>query len=130
MDPRAEDTYADLFNEVFDLLVADVSARPAQREEFLRHHLALRDRWQPSEFRFQGSLGFGGKFWCEMDHLRVSCYAEDQTATRKRAMWRTNEKLEPFTKKYQELAVRFPQDRARDDDGRASKTTSSPSLGG
>jgi hypothetical protein len=37
------------------------------------------------EYRFCGSLGFGGKFHCERDIWRVSCYPEDSTLERRAA---------------------------------------------
>ena len=35
------------------------------------------------EFRFQGALGFGGKFWFQRDRWYVTCYREDETPMRK-----------------------------------------------
>lgn len=35
-----------------------------------------------SEYRFQGFLGFGGKFWNCNDKWSVSCYREDETPGR------------------------------------------------
>lgn len=43
------------------------------------------------EYRFGGSLGFGGKYWPE--EWRVSCYSEDETKERRETITRTNEAL-------------------------------------
>lgn len=34
------------------------------------------------EFRFGGSLGFGGKVWCDHGRVYVTCYPEDETPER------------------------------------------------
>ncbi len=54
------------------------SNHPDERASFV---LAYLDPEHPAtEFRFQGRLGFGGKFWLD-DRLvgRVTCYREDET---------------------------------------------------
>ncbi len=39
------------------------------------------------EYRFQGSLGFGGKVWLyNGDYPYVNCYKEDETPERNKAM--------------------------------------------
>jgi hypothetical protein len=44
------------------------------------------------EYRFQGSLGFGGKFWAQ--DWRVTCYPEDETPERWAAIQRANMRLQ------------------------------------
>jgi hypothetical protein len=51
------------------------------------------------EWRFQGLLGFGGKFWNEYSYgekrpkWRVSCYTEDENPKTDKIIKETNEKL-------------------------------------
>jgi hypothetical protein len=43
------------------------------------------------EYRFMGSLGFGGKFWLHhRDGMRVTCYREDETPERLAVIEDTN----------------------------------------
>lgn len=42
------------------------------------------------EYRFMGSLGFGGKFWLHRDGMHVSCYREDLTPAREATIAETN----------------------------------------
>ncbi len=44
------------------------------------------------EYRFQGALGFGGKFW-RSDGWRVNCYPEDRTPERESVIEATNTAL-------------------------------------
>lgn len=48
------------------------------------------------EYRFQGSLGFGGKFWS--DDWKVSCYKEDETPERKTIIKIANKALKKIKK--------------------------------
>jgi hypothetical protein len=63
-------------NAVYDILVRLASAPERMRENFLR----VQESTDCREYRFMGSLGFGGKFWKES--WRVSCYPEDETPDR------------------------------------------------
>jgi hypothetical protein len=47
-----------------------------------------------NEWRFQGSLGFGGKFFRDSNGYRVSCYPEDKTPERNAAISRANSRLQ------------------------------------
>lgn len=49
------------------------------------------------EFRFQGNLGFGGKFWRNDGRFYVNCYREDETPERLETIERTNEALSSLT---------------------------------
>ena len=69
---------------VWDVLVSEAGARPDQFAEF-NHH------WpQCREFRFMGSLGFGGKVWANDGRVYVNCYPEDANPERRATMERTN----------------------------------------
>jgi hypothetical protein len=62
------------YNKVFDLLASIGGAPESMRSNFVHHHTKEEP---PKEYRFQGHLGFGGKYWSE-DNV-VSYYAEDYT---------------------------------------------------
>jgi hypothetical protein len=75
-------------NAVYTVLVEHAGAAEWQRDEFVQLHVEGRC----DEFRFQGDLGFGGKFW--RHDWRVSCYPEDETPARVEAIRVTNEALD------------------------------------
>ncbi len=52
------------------------------------------------EYRFQGSLGFGGKVWLyNGDYPYVNCYREDQTPERKKAIAQADQALRELIQK-------------------------------
>lgn len=61
---------------VWDVLVDACGARPEQWADFNYHFPQCR------EYRFQGTLGFGGKVYADARRVRVSCYSEDRTPER------------------------------------------------
>ena len=72
---------------IWDLLVSLCGAREAERYDFIasiRYHGL-------TEYRFQGTLGFGGKVYRKP--LRVSCYPEDENPVRREAIKLANESL-------------------------------------
>lgn len=75
---------------VADVLMEECGWRadPADRREFLHHFPGCR------EFRFIGSLGFGGKVWSDSGRLYVTCYQEDRTPEREAAIKRANARLQ------------------------------------
>ena len=79
----------ELFQLVYDALVkfCGASDRAYDREHFVAVQCAEEP---PTEWRFQGSLGFGGKFWRDNGRFRVSCYPEDETPERLKALSETN----------------------------------------
>lgn len=46
-----------------------------------------------TEYRFQGYLGFGGKFWSANGRWYVTCYSEDETPERQEMIRKANERL-------------------------------------
>lgn len=77
----------------YDVLVEECGAAESMRSEFIREHMKQPWYW-PTEFRFQGNLGFGGKFWNETGGWRVSCFSEDETSDRSQRMLKANQRLE------------------------------------
>jgi hypothetical protein len=82
---------------------AGASTDPFDRENFVHHQTSDQP---PTEWRFQGGLGFGGKFrrqrvWVG-DQLReawfVDCYPEDATPDRQAAIDTTNAALAELQK--------------------------------
>lgn len=74
---------------IYDILVFRVGAHPADRDAFVFHLTDGREEW-----RFQGSLGFGGKLYVEPRRWRVGCYREDLTPERERVIGVTNAALD------------------------------------
>lgn len=76
-------------------ILEDIGAASSMREAFI----STQSREDCNEWRFQGKLGFGGKFWNEWSYLeerplwRVSCYTEDENAKTDKIVKETNEKL-------------------------------------
>lgn len=74
-------------NAVYNVLVEHAGASEVQRDEFVFMHANGRC----DEYRFQGRLGFGGKFWRR--DWRVSAYPEDTTPARQAILDATNAAL-------------------------------------
>lgn len=72
----------DIFSRAWGILVEHAGARNTDfnRERFIEAFLS--PKHQVVEYRFQGHLGFGGKFWRNDRHFYVSCYREEETPTR------------------------------------------------
>ena len=80
----------DLFSAIYSVLVEQAGAQEIMRNSFIYHH--TESEFGPcDEWRFQGALGFGGKYWRREN--RVSCYREDETPERLEIIERTNEAL-------------------------------------
>jgi hypothetical protein len=71
---------------VYQILVNTAGAREDWSEEFV-HHMAFSGT---TEYRFQGDLGFGGKFWRPYGCWYVSCYSEDMNPERAHIIEHTN----------------------------------------
>lgn len=75
-------------NKIYDVLQKHVGATDFLRENFVQFQTTEYCR----EFRFQGSLGFGGKFWRPYG-WRVDCYREDSTYGREKLIELANKEL-------------------------------------
>ncbi len=84
----------DQANAVYDVLVEHVGA-VADGNWWRENFVYVQTAEVVSEYRFQGALGFGGKFrrsgWG--DRWRVDCYEEDLTNERRQMIDRANEAL-------------------------------------
>lgn len=76
--------------KIYEILVADAGARPDDMQEFVHHH--AESKHPCFEWRFQGHLGFGGKFYSS-DMWRIGCYREDDTPERNAIIAKVNQKL-------------------------------------
>lgn len=83
-------------DEVYDILVKEAGAPEGERADFVQSF------GKTSEWRFQGLLGFGGKFfygssWISgrpiNDKMRINCYLEDKNYTRSLIIDRVNKLL-------------------------------------
>ena len=70
-------------DRVYDLLVRECGA---VEDESNRAQFAAFWKSNGTEYRFIGSLGFGGKFWRTNGSWYVNCYREDETPARLRAI--------------------------------------------
>jgi hypothetical protein len=59
-------------DRVYDVLVAMLGVQDSWREDFV-----MRMSTGTNEYRIQGKLGFGGKYWADG---KVTCYSEDETS--------------------------------------------------
>lgn len=64
----------DKMNAVYDILVKIGGAIEDDRDSFTQEMMSNNPT---DEWRFQGKLGFGGKYWRKTN--QVSCYPEDET---------------------------------------------------
>ena len=82
-------------NAVYDILVKMGGAYEGDRISFVQYHSKeLVNSWGPTEWRFQGHLGFGGKFYTDRERWQVGCYREDDTPERERIIAEMNKALE------------------------------------
>lgn len=80
-------------NEVYTILVTVCGAHEDERDSFVAG-------WNDptgNEWRFRGSLGFGGKVYRSMGSYRVNCYEEDRTPERYSCITRANKALIAIT---------------------------------
>ena len=77
---------------VYDVLVScGASTEPVDRLYFMQWAL---DGCPGGEWRFMGSLGWGGKLYVNDFNMYVSCYPEDETPARLDMILLADERLE------------------------------------
>lgn len=79
----------DTANKIYSLLVEIGGASERMRESFIYHHCENEDGC--AEWRFQGKLGFGGKYYSGRNV--VDCYTEDRNQEAIKIIDELNEKL-------------------------------------
>lgn len=80
-------------NKIYDLLTSIGGASESERNNFVYHHTETKDGC--NEWRFQGKLGFGGKY--RSTRNRVDCYLEDETTERLFILNELNLKLQEIS---------------------------------
>lgn len=92
-----DDSKRELYSKVWDILVehAGASKLSDERESFVSSMTQI--EYPTSEYRFQGSLGFGGKLYRDRFRgLWVSCYPEQRTVEGVAAIAKVNALLKAF----------------------------------
>lgn len=82
----------EIANKIYDILVKEAGAPECYRDNFVY----VESKENCHEYRFQGDLGFGGKFWNDDNKWYVACYAEDETPERLKIIETTNKELQDF----------------------------------
>jgi hypothetical protein len=95
------DQLESIFKRAYEVLVVYAKANENNELDFVefhtwRHHPASDSCGNTTEFRFQGCLGMGGKFWVSCAHFNVSCYSEDSTPARLAVIQKCREELRPL----------------------------------
>jgi hypothetical protein len=86
----------DQAREAIKILNEECRANIGPRDEYgFIHYVTKDDEWRSKEWRFQGALGFGGKFRinCNKPHPYVDCYPEHMTPERADMIERANARL-------------------------------------
>lgn len=85
-------------NDVYDVLVEECGATDT---ELTRRYFVLTQTGEfCTEFRFCGTLGFGGKFWRNARRWYVNCYSEDMTSERQKTIDAANMRLSEVKETY------------------------------
>jgi len=79
---------------IYDLLVEECGASTYRHDRGSFIHALTAREHLGYEYRINGWLGFGGKFWNETQKFRVSCYSEEEDAETVLMVARTNERLQ------------------------------------
>lgn len=90
----------EILGKMYDILVAHAGARndSYDRKSFVQCALNWDYRFG-FEYRFMGSLGFGGKIWLPLHREPyISCYQENETPDRKEAIDQVNAELSRLVK--------------------------------
>lgn len=82
----------EIFSTIYDVLVTHAGANPKSKDEFIEG--CLQTKFPMTEWRFQGNLGFGGKFYRNSSGHRVGYYLEDKTPDREAIVEKVNKLLE------------------------------------
>lgn len=77
------------YRAIYQVLITYAGARADDMDSFLRAHDPTQ-QYPTNEYRFQGSLGFGGKYY---RGNRVACYPEDLTPEREATIAKVNSLL-------------------------------------
>lgn len=82
-----------IYERVYDVLMQECEAPEHYRDHFVYHQNADKGDGDMREWRFQGALGFGGKFRKHHEKWYVDCYPEDETPERLAMIEKANVRL-------------------------------------
>jgi hypothetical protein len=89
----------DVAERIWRILVEECGNRDDLRDKHsFMHYLATEN--SNHEWRFQGLLGFGGKFHNNCGRWWISCYPEDRTDKRDEMIRKANEEVKVLQEKY------------------------------
>ena len=80
---------------IYDILYEHCRAPWGLKNSFIQS-VQDNNKSYPYEFRFCGSLGFGGKIFIDSNKIWISCYKEDETPERLATIRKVNELLKEF----------------------------------
>lgn len=92
---RTPPDWEEFYRKVYKILVNHGGAQKDMTRDFIAH--ALEEKHPLTEWRFSGTLGFGGKFWRQNGRVYVTCYPEDRTPAREAAIEKMNKLLKEVT---------------------------------
>ena len=75
-------------NDIYNILMEECGAT-----EYWRDNFVISEVEGCQEYRFQGTLGFGGKFRNNGNGVYVDCYPEDMTPEREKTIESVNARL-------------------------------------
>jgi len=84
--------------EIYKILMEECGALESMQEYFV----ATQSSEFCREFRFQGHLGFGGKFWRNGEQWYVTGYDEDETADTRKKIVAADLRLKDLLKLYRD----------------------------
>jgi hypothetical protein len=96
-----------LATRVYDVLVEECGARDGEFDRMnfvIEYERCTREPGPPSEYRFKGDLGFGGKF--HYPSMKVDCYPEDENASTLRKVEAANARLAILAEELQAALAR------------------------
>jgi hypothetical protein len=90
----------DMSERIWRVLVEDCGCRDDLRAKHSFMYYLATDIWSGHEWRFQGSLGFGGKFHNNCGRWLVGCYSEHRTPECEEMICRANERIAALKEEY------------------------------
>jgi len=97
-----DETKVLFYTKVYHILVATAGARKEDWLNFVTSHVFTKKETKDKhnygicrEWRFCGSIGFGGKYWSGRN--AIDCYREEENARVNALITETNEKLKALT---------------------------------
>ena len=90
----------DMAARIWRVLVEECGCRDDLGDMHLFTHYLATEHWSGHEYRFQGDLGFGGKFYNNCGRWWVGCYPENRTPERDVMICRANERIAALLAEY------------------------------